>query len=180
MLIGLVVLPLMTIANPVIDNHNGFAFKEMMGPFKFYRKLDFNDSRLGYGLNYKTAGSSAERSLVTVIFYDLGLKDIENGVKDARVIKQFENAFKDVRIFVTRGNYRSVKILKQSTVKDDNYLVLNMIITAPSGLTLKSSIFMRGQNGKFVKIRVSGPNNEESDKLMLKVVKEISLVLGIK
>ncbi|VAW82055.1 hypothetical protein MNBD_GAMMA12-796 [hydrothermal vent metagenome] len=179
-LVLLLCFPLLAIASPVIDNRNGYNFTKNIGPFKFYRKLDFKDPRLGYGLNYRTSGGIKQRSIVTIIIYDLGMKNITAGISDQRVIKQFENAFRDIKTFVSRGNYKSVKRLDQSSVKNKDYLALNMLITIPRGLTLKSNILMRGHNGKFIKIRISGPNNAESDKLALTVLKQISLILGLK
>ncbi len=178
-LIVLLCFPLWVTANPVVDKRNGYTFTKNIGPFQFHRKLDFQDPRLGYGLNYRTSGNYKQRSIVTIIIYDLGMKNIATGLKDKRVINQFENAFKDIELFVSRGNYKSVKRLAQSSVKNKNYLALNMLITIPTGLALKSNVLMRGHQGQFIKIRISGPNNAESDKLALTVLKKISLILGV-
>ena len=90
-----------------IDRKTGFIFPQSIGVFNFDNKREYDDPRLGYGLNYR----SENNILLTVIVYDLGLIDIQDGTDGPKVRAQFNEAKKDIRVAVRQGYYRSVEPL---------------------------------------------------------------------
>ena len=69
-----------------VDAETGFAFPRTIAGFNFDKKKEYDDSRLGYGLNYL----NEEGILITVIIYDLGIKNILEGTQGPYVKQQIK------------------------------------------------------------------------------------------
>lgn len=142
-----------------VDTETGFVFPQTVAGFSFQDKGQYGDPRLGYGLNYR----SEDGILITVIVYDLGLKDIADGIDGPRVQQQMKQARGDVDLNVNVGNYRSAHLIDDVEVFSPLFLRVSYNIVRKDGVQRRSHLFIRGQHQHFVKVRATGPTNRQID-----------------
>lgn len=145
--------------NSYADAVTGFSFPQKIGSFIFDEKKVYDDKRLGYGLNYR----SASGILISIFVYNYGIKDIQNGTEGAHVVKQYEQAHNDVKRAVDLGYYKSATPLSSPVRFSPSFLVASYSIVSKNGTQKRSHLFIRGQNGNFIKVRATGPNRETID-----------------
>lgn len=133
------------------DPATGFKFAQMVSSYRFQQRVDYGDARLGYGIEYlEITGTTA-----SIIVYDLGLQAIPDGTNDSKVLEEFKKVDQSIAALVQRGQYKSAAKLENFRPLSKAWLQASHEIKYPDGRTVKSYSFMRGQNGKFVKIRIS-------------------------
>ncbi len=148
-----------------------FDFPNKINNFTLENKKDYDDLRLGYALNFK----SKTGIVITVIVYDLGIKNIKNGLEGAHVNKQFIQAQNDVKLGVKSGLYKSIKALPFNMTLSPLYLTSSYSIVSTDGLSKKISyLFIRGQKKHFIKIRVTGSNSSTIDQEVSSFIANIS------
>lgn len=171
-LLSLIVLTsLSSLANDAfVDNETGFAFPQSIAGFSFADKSQYDDPALGYGLNYW----SEKGILITVIVFDLGKKDIPDGIDGALVRKMMEQAQEDVDEVVNQGLYRSVRVLDDVGPFSPLFLSASYSVVRADGARLRSYVFIRGKNRKLVKVKATGPESRSIDADVAKFILELS------
>lgn len=142
-----------------VDTEIGFVFPQTVAGFSFQNKRPYDDPRLGYGLNYW----SEDRILITVIVYDLGVKDIPDGINGPHVQQQMKQAREDVDQAVNLGVYRSAHLIDDVEVFSPLFLRASYTIVRKDGVQRRSHLFIRGQHQHLVKVRATGPANRQID-----------------
>jgi hypothetical protein len=134
------------------DPQTGFRFMQMMATYRFQRKLDYGSPQLGWGVAYvENTGATA-----TITVYDLGQQGIPDGINDSRVREEFRTIDESIMRLVQKGEYKSAKRIARLQPLNKDWLQDNHEILLPGGKTVNSYSFIRGRNGKFVKVRVTG------------------------
>jgi hypothetical protein len=153
----------------------GFAFPESLGEFRLGDRQTYGDPRLGAGWDYW----GADRTLITVIVYDLGRRDIGDGPDDPQVREQFAQAQRDLRRAVAQGAYRSASRLEAATTLSGQFLQASFDLVRSDGARRRSHILLRGHRGHFVKIRATGPPTRQSDSRIAAFLQALGPILGI-
>jgi hypothetical protein len=161
----------------VVDPNTGFVFPETVAGFKYQDRREYGDPRLGYGLDYW----SKEGILITVIVYDLGLKDIADGIEDPRVRQQMKLAQEDVERAVSLGAYRAATPIDDS-VKRFSPLLLQASyhLVRKDGAERRSYLFMRGQHRHFIKLRATCPTDWQLDTRISHFLEAFLTITGAK
>lgn len=135
------------------DPFANFKFTQTLGSFTFQNRLQYDRVDLGYGINY------VERTgaLATIIVYDLNQRGFANGTADARVLEEFSKIDSSIAAFAQQGGYRAATRIEAPQLSKA-WLQANHELVRPDGRKAHAYSFMRAQNGKFVKIRVTAPS----------------------
>ena len=132
------------------DVFAGFKFPQLLGAFRFQNRVQYQHVDLGYGLNYvETTGATA-----TIVVYDLNRRAITNGTLDANVIEEFGKLNDAVATMAQQTGYRSVTRIEVPQLSKA-WLQIAHELVRPDGRKALSYSFLRGQHGKFVKIRIT-------------------------
>jgi hypothetical protein len=156
------------------DTETGFVFPQTVAGFSFKEKRQYGDPRLGYGLNYM----SEDRILITVIVYNLGIKDITDGINGPRVQQQMQKAREDVDRTVNDGYNRSVHLIDDVEGFSPLFLRASYNIAGRDGIQKRSHLFIRGQRQHFVKVRTTGPANRQLDAKIATFIDQLSTIIG--
>jgi len=135
------------------DPFTGFKFPRMIGAYAFQGTAPYERVHLGYGVHYiEVAGAKASISI-----YDMNLSDIKDGTSDLRVIEEFDKMSSGITAMVEQGVYRSARRIDGPQLSKA-WLQVDHEIELANGVRIQSYSFIRGQSGRFVKIRVSTPS----------------------
>lgn len=137
------------------DPRAGISFPETIGDFYFDERIEYGPTDLGYGMNYRTVDGIRG----TVIVYDLGLADIQNGTQGQRVQAEILQAHNDIRFAAEHGYYESVDTLDNVSGFPNGFRRMSYSIIQEGYPPLRSHLLLRGQNGHFIKVRATGPDN---------------------
>jgi len=136
------------------DPFTGFKFPQLLGSFKFQRQGQLERVQLGYGVTYvEPTGATA-----TIIVYDMNLSGIQDGTTDARVQEEFATIDRAIGAFARQGGYRSATRIDNVQQLSKAWLQANHELIRADGRRALSYSFIRGQNGRFVKIRITTPS----------------------
>jgi hypothetical protein len=119
-------------------------------------------AELGYSVPYQ----SDEGGSVTVYVYNGGLKKISDGVEDANVKAQIEQAKNDIVQAGELGYYDNVKHVKDGTITlggtDGKVKALYSLFTFKlRGQEAESEIYLFGYQDNFIKLRATRPKSKE-------------------
>jgi hypothetical protein len=143
------------------DPFTGFEFPRRIGSYTFQNQVRYNRVSAGYGVNYvENAGARA-----TIIVYDMNFTDIQDGLTDPRVLEEFRKIQEGLDGMIPQGAYRSVSRNDSMPTLSKAWLQVNHDLVDRNGVRLQTYSFIRGQNRKFVKIRVTTPSQASYSRL---------------
>jgi hypothetical protein len=159
------------------DPFTGFRFPKNITGYVFQNKIQYPRVALGYGLNYvERMGATA-----TIMIYDLNTSGIPDGTTDAGVRQQYEEIDASMAAFAKQGGYRAVRRVEGVPPLSKAWLQANHELARPDGRPAFSYTFIRAQNGKYVKIRVTTPSAASYARLplfLLGVSRAIGMMSG--
>ena len=127
--------------------------------FEAGKRFDY-EGDLGYSVGFKKP-----KVIVTIYVYDKGLEGIGTGVDAPLVKEELENAGRDIKTLEAGGKIRGVTNveLTEDELKEytSKFLMSAWGFEVPSG-PARSFAFIRGQNGKFLKIRATLFNDDDT------------------
>jgi hypothetical protein len=151
------------------DTETGFAFKKWYSAFFFQSHHTYEDARLGYSLAYASpAGTS-----ISVYVYDYGHDQIPNGVDGPKIVAQLNTA---VEGLVKSNRYANVAAQQRPTLSTHFAQAFHELELSNS-IQVKSYTLLRGQNGRYVKIRATG-NSEAMELRVASFLAELLQDLG--
>ncbi len=141
-------------ADPIVhdDPFTGFKFPRTIASYTFQNQVQYPRVGLGYGLNYVERGGAT----ATIVVYDLNMSGIVDGTASAEVVAQFKEIEPSVAAMAKQGGYREVRRIEAQPLSKA-WLQVNHELVRPDGRAVFSYSFIRAQNGKYVKIRVTAP-----------------------
>jgi hypothetical protein len=132
------------------DPFTGFMFPQHLGSFSFQRHTRFERVQLGYGVSYvERTGATA-----TISIYDMSLSGIETGTADPRLQDEYEKMDQAILAAARHTGYRGAS-RADGVQLSKAWLQINHELLRADGRIERSYSFIRGQNGRFVKIRVT-------------------------
>lgn len=133
------------------DPFTGFRFPQLLGSFTFQRQGQFERVQLGYGVTYvETTGATA-----TIMVYDMSLSGIQDGTSDPHVQEEFAKIDQAIGAFARQSRYRSAARINDIQPLSKAWLQANHQLIRGDGRPELSYSFIRGQHGRFVKIRIT-------------------------
>lgn len=133
------------------DPFTGFRFPQVLGNFMFQRQGQFERVQLGYGVTYvDTTGATA-----TIMVYDMSLSGIQDGTTDPRVQDEFAKIDQAIMAFARQRGYRGATRIDGVQPLSKAWLQANHELVRPDGRSEMTYSFIRGQHGRFVKIRIT-------------------------
>ncbi len=170
----------MFLFNPVfadtvyLDKKTGFSFPTLIGTFTYSENREYGDSRLGYGLNYW----SKDGVLITVIVYNLGVSNIQNGIDGSHVLSQYSQAQDDVIRAVKEGHYKSATEILDLSSFSSAFLRVSYNIIRKDGSRARSHLFLRGQEGYFIKVRATAQSAETIDEEVIEFLDQLLIIIS--
>lgn len=159
------------------DPFAGFKFPRVISGYTFQTKVQYPRVGLGYGVSYvDRIGTTA-----TIIVYDMNETGIADGTTGTGVLKQFEEIDVSVAQMAKQTGYRAVERTANVQPLSKAWLQANHELVRPDGRRAYSYSFLRGQNGKYVKIRVTAASNAAYARLplfLLGVSRAIGMMSG--
>ena len=156
------------------DPFANFRFPQHLGGYNFQNHVTYPRVGLGYGLNYvDRAGGTA-----TIAIYDLNLTGIANGTTDARVIAEFNALSEAIATVAQQGGYRTINQLSTLPSLSKAWLQVNHELIRPDGRRAYAFSFIRAENGKFVKIRISASSLASYERLPIFLL-DVSRAIGL-
>jgi hypothetical protein len=159
------------------DPFAGFRFPRVVSGFTFQTKVQYPRVGLGYGVNYvDRIGTTA-----TIIVYDMNETGIADGTTGPGVLKQFDEIDASIAQMAQQTGYRAVQRAANVQPLSKAWLQANHELVRPDGRRSFSYSFLRGQNGKYVKIRVTAASNAGYARLplfLLGVSRAIGMMSG--
>ena len=156
------------------DKNTGYSFPVSIADFGFNDKNEYGDAELGYGLNYWYKNEV----LITVIVYNMGIDGIKNGIKGTHVLSQHGQANTDVGRAVDAGHYKSAKEISVSQDLSSHFLRSSFDIVRRDDTHVRSHLFLRGQDGYFIKVRASGKEVEDFDKKVAEFLEQLFVIVS--
>lgn len=155
------------------DVFANFRFPPRLGSFRFQNRVQYPRVDLGYGLNY------AERSgaTATIIVYDMNQREIANGTFDNRVHDEFAKIGESIAAVAQQGGYREVHPITTAQLSKA-WLQTSHQLVRVDGRTAYAYSFIRGQNSRFVKIRITMPSQRTFENLPLFLL-DVSRAIGM-
>lgn len=133
------------------DRDSGFRFPQMIAPYEYVQNQDYGP-RMGTGVHYmELTGTKA-----SIYFYTKELNDLRDGTSEPRLKDELQAIEEGFSEMIRRGEYASVRRVDPTQPLSKAWLQTNHEIQLRDGTVLKSYSFLRVQNGRFVKIRISG------------------------
>jgi len=136
------------------DSNAGLSFHKWYGSYFFQGMQEYDDPGLGYSLTYATPS----RSFISVYVYTLGRPNIPDGADSDVVAAELAQSAQAVGL---SGQYGAVveeeaeplsphfaQVFHRTSARTDN------------GEPLVSYTLLRGQNGHFIKVRLTGSDRE--------------------
>lgn len=157
-----------------VDKNTGFLFPTLIAEFVYDNKREYGDPGLGYGLNYWYK----KEVLATIIVYNLGIKDIQDGTNGSQVLSQYNQAKSEIVRSVEAGHYELVTQLQDLRIFSDAFLTVSYSIIGKDNSNKRSHLFVRGQEGYFIKVRVTANNSETNDKKVAKFLEELLKIIS--
>jgi hypothetical protein len=155
------------------DPFTGFKFPGTLGSFTFQSRQQYDHVDLGYGLNYvERSGASA-----TIIVYDLNQRGFANGTIGTEVLGEFEKIDASIQAVAQQGGYREATRIEAPQLSKA-WLQVSHELIRPDARKAYSHSFIRAQNGKFVKIRVTAPRADTYSRLPALLL-DVSRALGM-
>ena len=159
------------------DPFAGFKFPRVISGFTFQTKVQYPRVGLGYGMNY------ADRSgtTVTIVVYDMNETGIADGTAGAGVSRQFDDIDTAIAQLAQQTGHRGVEKAANVQPLSKAWLQANHELIRPDGRRTFTYSFLRGQNGKYVKIRVTASSNAVYARLplfLLGVSRAIGMMSG--
>jgi hypothetical protein len=159
------------------DPFTGFRFPKTIAGYVFQNNIQYPRVALGYGLNY------AERAgaIATIMIYDLNTSGIPDGTTDAGVRQQYEEIDASMAAIAQQGGYRAARRVEGVPPLSKAWLQANHELVRPDGRTAFSYTFIRAQNGKYIKIRITAPTPASYARLplfLLGVSRAIGMMSG--
>jgi hypothetical protein len=135
------------------DVFTGFKFPKALGSFQFQNRIQYAHVDLGYGVNYADrTGATA-----TIVVFDLNLRGIANGTEDSRVLEELAKMDEAIASVARQGGYRSFNRVESPRLSKA-WLQVSHELVRPDGRKAYAHSFIRGQSGRFVKVRVTTPS----------------------
>ncbi len=165
-------------ADPIVhdDPFTGFKFPRTIASYTFQNQVQYPRVGLGYGLNYVERGGAT----ATIVVYDLNMSGIVDGTASAEVVAQFKEIEPSVVAMAKQGGYREVRRIEAQPLSKA-WLQVNHELVRPDGRAVFSYSFIRAQNGKYVKIRVTAASSASYARLplfLLGVTRAIGMMSG--
>jgi hypothetical protein len=135
------------------DVFTGFKFPARLGSFSFQNRVQYQLVDLGYGMNYVDRTGAA----ATIIVYTLNQHGIANGVEDARVLEEFAKLDGQIAAFARQSRYVGASRIETPRLSKA-WLQAAHDLVRPDGRRARVYSFIRGQNGRFVTIRITTPS----------------------
>lgn len=134
------------------DVFTGFKFPRLLGSFQFQNRAQYQRVDLGYGVNYaERTGATA-----TIVVYDLNIRDLTNGTDDARVREELAKTDEAIAVIAQQGRYVGFKRVDAPRLSKA-WLQMSHELVRADGRKAYAYSFIRGQGGRFVKIRITTP-----------------------
>ncbi|MBE3099203.1 MAG: hypothetical protein IMZ44_18970 [Planctomycetes bacterium] len=153
---------------PFVEPQTGVVFPLTMGRFTFAGSQKYDKPELGVSIRYKASEPVSIRADIYV--YDLGKKDLGNGIESEAVKAAFEQAKADITRMETTKRYKDVKPLPQEPVvlkvgekelpmlgAAFEFTMLPPPGTSASPEAVASHLFLTGYKDKFLKVRLTYP-----------------------
>ena len=159
------------------DPFAGFRFSRVISGYTFQNKVQYPRVGLGYGLNYADRMGTA----VTIVVYDLNETGIPDGITGPGVLKQFEETDASIAQMARQNGYRAVDRVANVAPLSKAWLQANHELVRPDGRRAFSYSFLRAQNGKYIKVRVTAQTNAVYTRLplfLLGVSRAIGMMSG--
>jgi hypothetical protein len=160
----------------VLDKN--FKLPASLAGFSKGEVTDFESKKpgLGQSVNYVRSGWRAD-----IYIYDMGLKSIPSGPKNAVVVKQLEQAKQDIYSIQKAGHYSGVEMkgafeIKNAAGKPAFNCVSLQLVRKDMGAS-DSYLCMTGAANKFVKVRLSTAQSPAADEIAKRFVTELAGVL---
>jgi hypothetical protein len=135
------------------DVFSGFRFPQLLGSFSFQNRVEYAYVDLGYGMNYvDRTGATA-----TIVVYTLNQQGIANGTEDARVLEEFGKLDAQIAAFARQSRFASMSRIDTPRLSKA-WLQATHDLMRQDGRGARVYSFIRGQNGRFVKIRITSPS----------------------
>lgn len=135
------------------DVFTGFKFPRLLGAFQFQNRVQYQHVDLGYGVNYADrTGATA-----TIVVYDLNIRDLANGTDDPRVRQELEKTDEAIAVVARQGRYSGFQRMEAPRLSKA-WLQMSHVLVRPDGRKAYAYSFIRGQHGRFVKIRITTPS----------------------
>lgn len=157
-----------------IDKNTGFLFPAIIADFVYSDKREYGNRSLGYGLNYWYK----DEALATIIVYDLGVGNIQDGINGPNVLSQYNQAKGDVVSMVEAGHYKSATKIQDLHIFSDAFLKVSYSIIRKDNSKTRSHLFVRGQGGYFIKVRVTTNATEENDDKVAIFIEELLKIIS--
>jgi hypothetical protein len=137
------------------DPFAGFKFPRVISGYTFQTKVQYPRVGLGYGVSYvDRIGTTA-----TIIIYDMNETAIADGTTGPGVLKQFEELDATIAQFAQQTGHRGVEKAANVEPLSKAWLQANHVLIRADGRRSFTYSFLRAQNGKYVKIRVTAASN---------------------
>lgn len=151
------------------DPETGFSFKKWYSAFFFQTHQTYDDPRLGYSLAYASpAGTS-----ISVYVYHYGHDQISDGVTGPEIVSQLNTSVEGLE---NSNRYANVTAQQRPTLSAHFAQAFHELELSNS-IQVNSYTLLRGQNGKYVKIRATG-NSEAMESRLTSFLTELLLDLG--
>jgi len=156
------------------DPFANFKFPRQLGGYNFQNHVTYPRVGLGYGLNY----SDRTGATATISIYDLNTTGVPDGTTDARVLEEFGKLNEAIAAIAQQGGYQSATRLEDVPLLSKAWLQVNHELARPDGRKSYAHSFIRAQNGKFVKIRVTAPTPKSYERLPMFLL-DVSRAIGL-
>ena len=132
-----------------------------LGNLKFVERTDYEQKELGYSLRYQTK----DLLKADVYVYDLGIRNLPDGIASPEIRKEMENAKGVLRELEKMGKYKNVKELGNGERKFENlntrflWTRFSYEQSAGEGVAFTgariSETFLLAHRGRFLKVRIT-------------------------
>jgi len=157
-----------------------FDFPEKLGEYNRGDRREYGAPELGYSYGYR-----GEDSWITVYIYDMGFKNIPDGIHNEPARKALDQAVYEVKALADKGVYRDVEIISQepafATLQTEFLMAKFEYVFAadkPEEHEVKSFVFCRGQDEKILKVRATGNRHSDFEKELLTFMQELLAANG--
>lgn len=140
------------------DTAAGLKFIGAYSSFLFQGVREYQSPELGYSLGYVAPNGSQ----LSIYVYDMGIADIPDGVDSPLLQKELADAEQGIAV---SGNYSRVQRVVAPERLSPHFVQYTHLLTTPDGEAVRSHTLVRGQNGRFVKLRVTGTEARLDDKV---------------
>lgn len=160
---ALIISLLLLVAPPALaeavyeDARTGAVFPRTLGAFAFDKAYEYELAKLGYSLNYY---AEPEHTAASVYVYTGG-QNVPEGIGSQTIRAQFQMEIQTIEYAKRVGKYKEVTLLPNTIVQRPDFLSASLLIEGRNGNRAVSHLFLRGEAGHFLKVRLSTTAGED-------------------